>query len=73
MFQDDGRPVFALVDPRGIPLLYAAAPPNYQLDSYVGKQVALYGLINYHQNDDCLRNHVMTVYYVSSMKTQNPY
>ena len=71
--EPDGRQVYALVDPQGRSRLYAIALPNFSLDTYVGRRVALYGPVTYHQDDPCLRADIMTVSHVAPLPSQNPY
>jgi hypothetical protein len=71
--ETDGRQVYALVDAQGRSRMYAVALPNFSLDTYVGRRVALYGPVAYHQDDPCLRADIMTVSHVAPLPSQNPY
>jgi hypothetical protein len=70
--EPDGRPVYALDDAQGRPLLYATPMPNHSLEQYKGRRLALWGSVAYNQNDPCLRTDVMTVSSVALLPPQNP-
>lgn len=60
----DGQPTYVLVNERGTPIVYAVSEPGKTLDPYLNRTIALYGRIGY-RSDESLRNHVITVSYVS--------
>jgi hypothetical protein len=63
-FQDNGRPMYRLVDDKGAPILYAVPEPGKTLDPYVGSMVAMYGSTVY-RSDEFIRMEFMTVSYVA--------
>jgi hypothetical protein len=63
-FQKDGRPMYVLESTKGEPLLYATTSPNLTLESYVNRDVCLYGQITY-SSDQYYRNNTMTVTHVA--------
>jgi uncharacterized protein YraI len=59
-FQVERRPVYALEDNKGQPLLYATTYANFTLEPYVNQMVCLWGQLDYH-SDEYVRNYLMTV------------
>jgi hypothetical protein len=43
----DGQPVYVLEDAKGQPMVYAATGPNLTLESYVSREVCLYGQMSF--------------------------
>jgi hypothetical protein len=63
-FQKDGKPMYVLENTRGEALLYASTSPNLTLESYVNRDVCLYGQITY-SSDQYFRNNTMMVTHVA--------
>jgi hypothetical protein len=61
---NNGQPVYVLEDGKGRPLLYAATSSNLTLESYVNREVCLYGQVSYWTNN-YVRANGMTVSHVA--------